>query len=215
MNQGERTPIDAETLRRRGVSAEAFEEMYLGDDPAPWDIGRPQPVMVKLVAAELIHGEVLDVGCGTGDNALFLAEQGYRVTGVDLVPVALERARAKAGPRGVDVTFLQHDCLDLPSLNRRFDTVIDCGLFHGLSDAQRPVFVAGLAAVLNPGGYYHLLCFSEAESRPGGPRRLTQDEIRTTFSSGWTVEQIDAARFEAHIFPDGAQAWLARIRRTP
>ena len=104
--------------------------------------------------------------------------------------------------------------LGLLSLEETFDTVIDSGLLHILSDADRARLVAGVHAVLRPGGYLHLLAFSEYATWPG-PRRLTQAEIRTTFELGWEVEAISASRFEVVDGSGGATAWLASIRRLP
>src|SRR5581483_6989690 len=106
--------------------------------------------------------------------------------------------------------------LELGQLNRQFDTVIDCGLFHTFSDEERPKYVAGLAQVVRPGGQVHVLCFSEDEPGTEGPRRVTQQEIRDAFGRGWSVRGIAATRFEAvetadgpHFSPGGPKAWLA------
>jgi SAM-dependent methyltransferase len=81
-----------------------FEQMYQGQ--APWDTGRPQPDIVKLAEAGQIRGSVLDVGCGTGENLLYLAGKGHEAWGIDFVPLAIERAKAKAAQRGIDAHFL-------------------------------------------------------------------------------------------------------------
>ena len=74
-----------------------FEQMYQGQ--APWDTGQPQPAIIKLAEAGQIRGSVLDVGCGTGENLLYLAARGHEAWGLDFVPVAIERAKAKAAQR--------------------------------------------------------------------------------------------------------------------
>lgn len=217
-----------QTTAAQTMSPEVFEAWYASGRPPgvpeaaldslpdrglpSWDTGRPQPVIVQLADTGLITGGVLDVGCGTGDNALFLAERGFRVTGVDSAPSALTAARAKARARGLEVSFALMDVLELARLAERFDTVIDSGLLHVFSDPDRERFIRGLHTVLVPGGYYHLLCFSEHATLPG-PRRLTQAEIRASFALGWVVETIDAARFEIRGNTPGGDAWLAHIRR--
>ena len=155
---------------------------------------------------------MLDVGCGTGDNALFLAERGFSVTGVDSAPSALTAARAKARARDVSVSFALMDVLELARLAVRFETAIDSGLLHVFSIEDRQRLITGLHAVLVPGAPYHLLCFSEHAALPG-PRRLTQAEIRASFERGWEVEAIEAARFDIRGNTPGGDAWLARIRR--
>ena len=98
------------------------------DGPAPWDVGRPQPAIVRLASEGGFAGAVLDAGCGTGDNALQVASLGLSVLGVDVAQTALAIARAKADDRGVDVEFAVADALRLDRLGRRFSTVLDCGL---------------------------------------------------------------------------------------
>jgi ubiquinone/menaquinone biosynthesis C-methylase UbiE len=199
------------------MDRQLFEQFYQGQPP--WDIGRAQPAIVRLAEAGQMRGSVLDVGCGTGDNALFLAARGHEVWGLDFVAEAIERAQAKAAGRQLACKFLVGNALELERLRRQFDTVIDCGLFHTFSDEERPTFVAGLAAVLRPGGLLHILCFSDEEPGTDGPRRVTQQEIRDAFRAGWNVRQIEPTRFETVEHPDlkfspgGPKAWVATIER--
>jgi 2-polyprenyl-3-methyl-5-hydroxy-6-metoxy-1,4-benzoquinol methylase len=193
------------------VRMDFFEEAYHGTPP--WDIGRPQPEFVRLEESGRISGDVLDVGCGTGENALYLAGRGHMVWGVDTAPTAIGIARKKANDRGLDATFLVSDALNLNRVGRTFDTVIDSGLFHALPDLERPCFVRNLADVLKPGGTYHMLAFSELEPPGYGPRRVTKKEIEVAFSEGWEIESIRPAVFENRINPKGAKAWLSAIVR--
>ncbi len=188
-----------------------FETAYEGSPP--WDIGRPQPAIVRLEEAGEIPGSVLDVGCGTGENALFLASRGHEVLGVDLVPAAIERARGKARERGLEVELRVWDALRLAELGRRFDCAIDVGLFHTLEDDERPVFAESLRAALEPGGRYVMLCWSDRNPWGFGPRRVTRREIRQTFASGWAVESIEPDVLASKLEQGEIHAWLARIRR--
>ncbi len=195
-----------------------FEQMYQGQ--APWDTGRPQPAIIKLAEAGQIRGSVLDVGCGTGENLLYLAARGHQAWGLDFVPLAIQRAKTKAAQRKVDAHFIVGNALELKNLGQQFDTVIDCGLFHTFADEERPLFVTGLGEVLRPGGLLHTLCFSDEEPGTEGPRRISQQEIRDAFHGGWKVQQIEAIRFDAISRPDGPKfspggpkAWLATIER--
>ncbi|HWT81006.1 MAG TPA: class I SAM-dependent methyltransferase, partial [Candidatus Methylomirabilis sp.] len=155
------------------MERERFESAYEGQPP--WDIPGPQPAFARLEAAGMIRGSVLDAGCGTGENALYLASRGHEVWGLDFIPVAIERAKAKAGQRGLDVHFQVGNALKLDQLGRTFDTVIDCGLFHTFADEERPLYVSGLATVVGPGGSVLILCFSDQEPPGQGPRRVTQE----------------------------------------
>jgi SAM-dependent methyltransferase len=141
-----------------------FASLYSGQ--APWDIGRPQKAF--LAVADKIAGSILDAGCGTGENALFFASRGQKVTGIDFLAEPITRAKQKAIERSVTATFLVMDALALKDLPEVFDTVIDSGLFHVFGDEDRRRYVEGLATVLKPGGRLFLLCFSDEE--PGTPR---------------------------------------------
>jgi ubiquinone/menaquinone biosynthesis C-methylase UbiE len=120
------------------------------DGPAPWDLGQPQPAIVRLAAAGGFAGAVLDAGCGTGENALHVAALGLPVLGVGVAETALAMARVKAGERGIQAEFAAADAFRLERLGRRFATVLDCGLFHTCDGGERPGYVASLAAVTDP-----------------------------------------------------------------
>jgi SAM-dependent methyltransferase len=200
------------------MEAEHFEKAYAGQPP--WDIEGPQPEIVRLAEEGAIRGVVLDVGCGTGENGLYLAGRGYDVWGIDFIPRAIERARDKAIRRGLSVHFQVGDALQLEVLGRTFDTVIDSGLFHTFSDEERSVFVRGLARVVRPGGMAYLLCFSDQEPPGVGPRRVSQEEIRSAFREWWDVQSIQETRFQAiddpqapRFSPGGPKAYRITVRR--
>jgi cyclopropane fatty-acyl-phospholipid synthase-like methyltransferase len=188
-----------------------FDSAYRGTPP--WDIGRPQKEFTELVRHGEITGSVLDIGCGSGDNALFFAQEGFEVWGIDSSPLAIRKAEEKGAQRGLTVHFLVLNALELTRLNRTFDTASDSGLFHTLSDEDRPLFAKSLAAVLSPQGTYFMLCFSDREPGGYGPRRITEREIRVTFSDGWLIKYIRPATFESNTRAEGPHAWLSSITR--
>ncbi len=189
-----------------------FQEAYRGHPP--WDIGRPQQVFKNLAESGRILGSILDIGCGTGENAILFAIRGLEVWGIDFVPEAIQLAHARAEQLGARVTFVQADALHLDQLRRKFDVVIDSGLFHTLSDEARPRLVESLRQVLQVGGLYFMLVFSDAEPGTKGPRRISQQEIRDTFQHGWKVESIQPERFETTWNTVGAKAWFSIVVRT-
>ena len=138
-----------------------FDSAYKDGIP-PWDIGRPQREIIRLAENGEISGRVLDAGCGTGENALYLAS-------------------------GITINFLVSDALKLQLLRDKFDTVIDCGLFHVFSDEERLVYAASLSSALNPGG---------------------------KFDKGWRINYIRAAEFETMFSAESVKAWLSSITRS-
>jgi 2-polyprenyl-3-methyl-5-hydroxy-6-metoxy-1,4-benzoquinol methylase len=118
-----------------------WDASYTAGTSAPWDIGRPQPAFVRLADEGRLTARLLDAGCGTGENALLAASRGADVTGIDVAPTAIARARAKASERGLTARFEVADALDLGRLSLTVDTVIDSGVFHvfgpGTSPASR------------------------------------------------------------------------------
>jgi cyclopropane fatty-acyl-phospholipid synthase-like methyltransferase len=193
-----------------------FEWAYQSSQPPPWDIGRPQPVVVRLAEDGAFGTSTIDLGCGTGENALYVASLGVDVTGLDAAPTAIVRARRKAAERGVRADFVLADALDLQSIGRTFDSAFDCGLFHTFSDADRVRFEGGLRHLLRPGGRYFMLCFSDEQPGTAGPRRVSQAEIRALFASGWRVDSVAAEHFDTLAgFPglEAPRAWLASITR--
>jgi cyclopropane fatty-acyl-phospholipid synthase-like methyltransferase len=211
------TIVQSDSVTNNSVDRATFEEFY--DGKAPWDIGRPQKAFIAI--AEQVTAPVLDAGCGTGEHALFLAARGLQVTGIDFVEEPLRRARIKAAERSLAAEFLLKDATALEAWGERFASVIDCGLFHCLSDDHRQRYVRGLAHLVRPGGRLFLMCFSDEEPGTEGPRRVSRRELNDAFADGWKVESIRPTRIEVNPeFTDmkfsegGPKAWFAVIRRS-
>ena len=207
------------------MTTPSWDAAYAGSTPPPWDLGRPQPAFVRLAEQGLLIGQVLDVGCGTGEQTLLAASSGAEALGVDVSPLALEQARGKAAARGIPAAaggqigtarFEVADALSLGDLGLSFDTVIDSGLFHVFDDDSRARYVASLASVLRPGGHLYLMCFSDRQPGTLGPRRVSQDELRAAFGGGWTILaiQADTCAVNPGLFPaTTVQAWLTTVSR--
>jgi SAM-dependent methyltransferase len=183
--------------------------------PAPWDIGQPQPAIVRLASQGGFAGAVLDAGCGTGENTLLVASLGLPVLGIDVAETALTIARKKAHDRGIEVKFAAADALHLERLGRTFRTVLDCGLFHTFDDLdERTRYVASLASVTDHDGTLYVLCFSD-DGPNTGPHPIRQEELRAAFSpdNGWNIAAIEPDRIQTRFHANGAPAWFATIKR--
>ena len=156
---------------------------------------------------------MLDAGCGTGENALHLASLGWPVLGFDVAETALAIARAKARDRGIEAEFVVADALQLERLGRRFETVLDCGLFHTFDGDERPGYVASVASVTERDGTLYVLCFSD-EGPDTGPHPVGQEELRAAFDhgNGWNVAAIEPDRIQTRN-QDRVPAWFATIKR--
>ncbi len=177
--------------------AHVYDAAYAG--VPNWDIGRPQRAFVQLLDTGLIRSPVLDVGCGTGELALFLARHGHEVLGIDLSPIAIQQARDKANWRRVTAHFLVWDALDssrLSAANLSFRTVVDSAMFHILGSRERDRFVDKLGEVLESGGLYCVL--GDARRTEREIYGITPAEIRDRFraSDGWEVVFASRTVFE-------------------
>jgi ubiquinone/menaquinone biosynthesis C-methylase UbiE len=121
----------------------------------PWDTQITPPEVMEFI----LHtdpGNALDLGCGTGTNAIALASHGWIVTGVDFIPKAIETARRKANEAGLDIRFLVADVsrLDLP--DNSYDYALDIGCFFTLEQPDRVRYTETLARIVKPGGCFML-----------------------------------------------------------
>jgi ubiquinone/menaquinone biosynthesis C-methylase UbiE len=132
-------------------------------------------------------GTALDIGCGTGDNAIYLAKHGWRVTGLDYVAKPLEAARTKARAAGVTVDFRQADATRLESagVGADFTLIVDNGCLHGMSAEDRDGYVRSVGSVIAPGGRLLIVAFTPGGSF--GVPGIAPDEVMRRFADGWTT----------------------------
>ena len=189
---------------------EFFDSIYR--ETPPWEIGAAQPALSALLDEHPATGPVLDIGCGTGDLAIALAQRGLQVLGIDVVRAAVAQARAKAAALPTEVArrveFQVADALQPSRLGRRFGAVVDSGFFHLFEQDQRDRLAGELAETLEPGGRYYLLAFAVEFPLPNTPRKVGEDELRARFTAanGWRILAMRPAQFQSRIAPVPAVA---------
>ncbi|MBE0410887.1 MAG: class I SAM-dependent methyltransferase, partial [Anaerolineales bacterium] len=132
----------------------------------PWDTGVSPPELMHYIQTHP-PGCALDLGCGTGTNAITLANNGWKVTAVDFAKRAIKIARKKAQEAGLEINFLVQDVTNLEKLNGPYDFLLDIGCYHGLPDAARKTYLRNLEQLLKPGGDYLMYGFFKQENQAG------------------------------------------------
>lgn len=153
----------------------------------PWD-GHPLAAGLRaLVESGLEPGRALDIGCGTGDNCVYLAQHGWQVTGIDYVETAVRRARAKMSAAGVEVTVRRADATRLRSegVGTGFDLIVDNGCLHGMSDGDRDAYVREVTAVAGPAA--HLLLVEFVPGASFGVPGIAPADVERRFSAHWML----------------------------
>ncbi len=180
---------------------EEIDEVYrsLQLDQIPWNQEEPPELLVDLVRmGRIAPCDAVDVGCGAGNYAVWLAEQGFRVTGFDISPTAIKLASHLARERGVDCRFLEGDLTrDQAGHEDSFDFGYDWEVLHHVFPAKRAAFVGNVHRMLRPGAKHLSVCFSEDDSDFGGRGKYRRTPLGTTlyFSSHDEIEGLFSPRF--------------------
>lgn len=195
------------------TTREFFVQAYEGEPP-PWDIGKPQRDLVTTFDELQLSGSALDLGCGTGELVLELARHGVDAWGIDSTPFAIAAAEKKRDARGLEATFVVGDALDLAPLGHTFNTVLDCGLFHVISEEDRARYLKELPKVLPVGGRFLMMGFQTSDMERG-PRGYSPDELRRYLADSWREEFILPGKFETTLpGREFVPAWLSLFVRT-
>lgn len=193
----------------------SWNESYASGE-LPWDTGQPEPVLVEFVDSGRVRPcSTLEIGAGTGTNAIWMAERGFDVLGVDVSSVAVEKAQAKMGARALRCRFTAGDFLDAAPPGGPFEFVFDRGCFHMFDGpGERERFAAQVAATLAPGGLWlSLIGSTEGPPRESGPPRRTAREVMHAVEPVLEIVEFRSGEFHGH----GAKAWVcvARKRTAP
>lgn len=191
------------------MSHERWDARYSSQE-LPWDTGIPDPHLVELVEEGAVApGRVLEVGCGTGTNAIWLAERGFEVHAVDVSPRAIEIAERKRDAAGAEVRLAVKDFLRDEVGATAFDFVFDRGVFHVFDEHEdRARFADQVARLLGPEGLWlSLIGSTEGPPRDHGPPRRSARDILAAVEPTLALVSLQATAFQADL-PSPARAWL-------
>lgn len=186
-----------------------YKEVSL--DKIPWNSETPPDALVELVQSGKIRPcKTIDLGCGAGNYAIYLAEQGFEVTGADISPTVIKTATENAKKRGVKCKFIVADLLnDLQEVKETFDFGYDWEVLHHIFPEDREKYVKNVYNILKPGALYFSVCFSEKDPQFSGTGKFrktkigttlyfsSESEIRDLFSKYFVVQELKTINIDA------------------
>ena len=196
------------------TTEERFQKRYASGD-TPWDIGKPDVNLTQTVTTVALEPcKALDIGCGTGDNSILLAQKNFQVTGIDASETAVQKAREKALQAKIKCTFMVMDFLTGKITGAPFGFAFDRGCFHSFhSDEERQKFAENVAAHLENGGLWLSLVGNADDQRPGpGPPRRTARDIVNAVEPSFEILSLVAGHFGSNR-PDPPGCWVCLMRK--
>ncbi|MGW6424234.1 class I SAM-dependent methyltransferase [Nocardia sp. NPDC055053] len=176
---------------------------------SPWDLGKPMDELVDLIEgpSALPPGRAADLGCGAGTKSIYLARQGWDVTGVDISAQALKHARDRTAEAGVAVRYIEADILDMPLdlAERRFEFLLDFGCAHNLRNSAKSAYAKAVAGIAAPQATLYLYGFTK------GPQSITREQIDNDFGPYW--ELVSAEPGSIRRWPDAGPVWYRMVVR--
>jgi SAM-dependent methyltransferase len=176
----------------------------------------PAGELVRVLEEGVVRpGTALELGCGTGADAIYLAGRGFEVTAVDISPIAIERARVRAEQEGGLVRFVQADVLEFGRTAGQFDLVYDAGFYHFIRQQALENFLEMLWQVTRPGSFYLSLSGAAGETAKGGPPQVSAEEIRDELGRLFEFVHLRPCRLENLRRAKGYRGWSCLMRRPP
>lgn len=200
---------------RLSTSRQPDWDLTYREGTPPWETGCPASELVRLVDRGLVPpSPVLELGCGSGADAVFLASRGFDVTAVDASPTAIERARTRSQRAGVPIRFVLDDVFAFAqSTEESFDFVYEAGFYHFMRQVDLQRYLDLLWRVTRPGTLYLTLAGNADEDVEGGPPRVSEDDIRSELGRLFEMVELEPFRFASPQRREGYLGWSCLMRR--
>ena len=201
----------------RDEHTQRWQQRYRESPPQqmPWHREQPAESLVEAVRRGLLpKGVTVDLGCGTGTDLMYLAQQGYCVIGVDIAIEPLRFARQRLHQLGLDIPLVQADARFLPFLDASIELICDSGCFHSFAPELRPMYARSVARVLKPGGILFMREFHADQPQPpeGGPYRLKLEEFVEVFTPYFRFLSVGET-YHHDLPPDRRRLHVIRLQR--
>jgi SAM-dependent methyltransferase len=185
------------------------------DGSLPWDTGRPSSELQRVIGQHAIEPcRALEIGCGTGTNSVWLAQQGFEVTGIDVAPLAVEQAESRARSAGALAKFAVADALDLPDLGGPFGFFFDRGCYHAVRRSAPEKYAPAVARQLSSGARGLILAGNAREPHYPGPPVVTEEQIRDELGLAFRILDLHEFRFdEAPGVPAQFLGWSCLVEK--
>lgn len=197
------------------ATSEEWSQRYVDGD-TPWETGHPSTELRKVIDAEKPRPcRALDLGCGSGANAIWLAQQGFEVTGVDFSGKAIEIARQKAAEAQVDVQFIVADLAQPIAIGPPFPFFFDRGCYHVLRrNGQVAEYFNAIRKLTAPGSLGLLLTGNARAPESPGPPTVSEQDLRGDWEQDFEVLWLREFQFDKNLMDDSRPlAWSAWLRR--
>jgi len=192
-------------------------DLHYKSGTPPWETGQPSSELARVISEERIRpGHVIELGCGTGINAVWLAQQGFEVTAIDFNELAIEKARQRSATAGVQVEFVVADVLKLPDDFDPFPFFFDRGCYHSVRDPDAKAYVRTLRQVTAPGSLGLILTGNAREPSPQGqgPPVVSAEDFHAELEPAFKIVQLREFRFDTEDkTTPGFLAWSCLVRR--
>lgn len=198
------------------MAVRLFYEVVYRFFRAPWELGARSELVSLVESGRVKPCRAIDLGCGTGANAIYLAQQGFQVTGVDYAAAAIEKARARAADAGVEVDFVRDDLTNLRHVQGRFDFLLDYGVLDDIRPSRREPYLRNVLTLAKPGSQFLLWGFEYPlrwweRFLPFYDIPFEAGEINRRFGALFEVEKV-AGDLDWSRFPPGYAAYLMTRR---